>query len=72
MKTCSFADFMHTLDPWLNDNYIRKAYLDGKGNFTLLFVDGGGQSYQIDDCTKDKIDNIIEAMKKRGIPVDNK
>lgn len=72
MQTCSFADFMQTLDPWLNEDYIRKAYLDGKGKFTLFFVDGGGQSYQIDDCTKDQVENAIAAMKDRGVPVEIK
>jgi len=71
-QTCSLANFMQVLDPWLNEDYIRKAYLDDKGNFTLLFVDGGGQTYKIDDCTKDRLKDIMESIKKRGIPVEYK
>jgi hypothetical protein len=31
MKTCNMSDFMKALNPWLNDDYIRNAYMDDKG-----------------------------------------
>ena len=47
MSTCTFIDFMQTLTPWLNDDYIHTARIDDKGNFTLMFVDGGQKVYQV-------------------------
>ena len=38
METCSFIDFIKILTPWLDSDYIRKGYLDKKGNFKLFFV----------------------------------
>ena len=29
MKTCHLSDFMKAITPWLDDDYIRKAYKDG-------------------------------------------
>ena len=40
MKTCNLSDFMKSLNPWLDDEYIRGAYLDDNGHFVLLFTDG--------------------------------
>ena len=40
MKTCNLSDFMKALTPWLDDDYIRKAYMDDNGHFVLLFADG--------------------------------
>lgn len=70
MKTCSLTDFMHVLDPWLNSDYIRKACFDDKGNFILLFVDGGGNAYHIDDCTQAQLKDILELLKAKGVPVE--
>ena len=47
MNTCTFIDFMQTLRPWLNDDYIHTARFDDRGNFTLMFVDGGQKVYQV-------------------------
>jgi len=69
MKTCTFIDFMQTLKPWLNDEYIQQARFDDKGNFTLSFVDGGQKVYQIDDCTAAKLNDAVDLMKKNGVPV---
>ena len=33
METCSLSDFMRVLNPWLDAEHIRRAYLDDKGNF---------------------------------------
>lgn len=69
MNTCKFTDFMQTLKPWLNDDYIHQVRLGAKGTFTLLFVDGGHQTYQIDDCTSGQLETTIEHMKKKGVQV---
>lgn len=69
MTKCKIIDFMQTLKPWLNDDYIRQARLGAEGTFTLWFVDGGCQTYQIDDCTSEQLENTIEHMKKHGVQV---
>ena len=69
MNTCTFIDFMQTLTPWLNDDYIHTARFDDKGNFTLMFVDGGQKVYQVDDCTAAQIKDAAELLKKNGVSV---
>ena len=69
MKKCTFMDFMQALKPWLNEDYIRQARFDDKGNFTLAFVDGGQNVYHIDDCTAEQLRDLVELMKTNGIPV---
>ena len=49
MNKCTFNDFIQTLKPWLNDNYIHQASFGAEGLFTLKFVDGGCKTYQIID-----------------------
>ena len=69
MNTCTFIDFMQTLTPWLNDDYIHTARFDDKGNFTLMFVDGGQKVYQVDDCTASQLKEAAELLKKNGVSV---
>jgi len=69
MDKCNFIDFLETLKPWINDNYIRQAHLNAEGTFTLKFVDGGCKIYQIDDCSSEQVENTIEHMKKNGVTV---
>jgi hypothetical protein len=69
MKTCTFIDFMQTLKPWLNDDYIHKARFDDKGNFTLMFVDGGQKVYHVDDCTAEQLKDAVALLKKNGVSV---
>lgn len=69
MNTCSFKDFMQSLKPRLNDDYIHKAHFDDKGNFILMFADGGQKVYRVDDCTSAQLKDAIEMMKKNGVPV---
>jgi hypothetical protein len=69
MKTCTFINFMQALEPWLNDDYIQQARLDDKGNFTLTLVDGGQKVYHVDDCTAGQLKNVVELLKKNGVPV---
>lgn len=70
MKTCPFTDFMKALDPWLVDDYIRKAFVDDEGRFRLIFTDGGETSYRIDDCTRDQIAEVIRRLQAREVPVE--
>jgi hypothetical protein len=60
---------MQALKPWLNDDYIQQARFDDKGNFTLMLVDGGQKVYHVDDCTAAQLKDVVELMKKNGVPV---
>jgi hypothetical protein len=60
---------MQALKPWLNDDYIRQARFDDKGNFTLMLVDGGQKVYHVDDCTAAQLKDVVALMKKNGVPV---
>jgi hypothetical protein len=64
------SDFMKALNPWLNDDYIRNAYMDDKGHFILLFKDGVKNVYHIEDCSKSQLQEILEDLKKKGVPVE--
>jgi hypothetical protein len=70
MQTCTFVDFIQVLKPWLDSDYIRKGYLDQKGNFRLFFADGGEKVYQIKDCTDARLKEVFEMMIEKGIPVE--
>ncbi|PLX47484.1 MAG: hypothetical protein C0613_13750 [Desulfobulbaceae bacterium] len=67
MKTCSLDDFMTELQPWLDSNHIRKALVDDKGHFVLHFQDGMKNVYNIDDCNRQHIDDILKDLAARGI-----
>ena len=69
MKTCNLSEFMQALAPWLDDDYIRKAYLDENGHFILLFMDGVKNVYHIEDCEKSQLNKILEDLKEKGISV---
>ena len=69
MNTCTFIDFMQALKPWLNSDYIHKARFDDKGNFVLIFADGGQKSYQVDGCTTEQLKDTVELMRKNGVVV---
>lgn len=70
METCSFIDFVQVLKPWLDSDYIRKGYVDSKGNFRLFFADGGERRFRIDDCTEDRLKEIFQTLVDKGIPVE--
>jgi len=70
MKTCNLSDFMKALTPWLDDDYIRKAYVDDNGHFVLLFTDGVKNVYHIEDCEKSRLKAILEDLKNKGVPVE--
>lgn len=67
MKTCNLDDFMAELNPWLDNDHIRKAYLDDNGHFVLRFRDGMKNIYNIDDCSNGHIKEILKDLAKRGI-----
>jgi predicted glycosyltransferase len=61
---------MTSLTPWLDDDYIRKVYLDENGHFVLLFMDGVKNVYNIEDCEKSQLITILEDLQKKGVSVD--
>ncbi len=69
MHTCSLADFMEALKPWLSGEYIRQAYLDGQGHFVVNFVDGVKNVYRIEDCSGEQLKEVLKDFEARGIPV---
>lgn len=69
-KTCSFADFMQSLKPWLNDHFVTKAFVTEKSQLRLMFADGGESTYRIDDCTGTQIKDVIEVMRRNNIIVE--
>lgn len=71
MGACNFVDFMKVFEPWINDDYIRKAGLDKKGYFKLQLMDGGTKNYRVDDCSEAQIKNVIKMLQQHGIPVEN-
>ena len=71
MQACKFVDFMKVFEPWVNDDYIRKAGLDKNGYFKLQLTDGGVKSYRVDDCSETQIKDVIKMLQSRDIPVEN-
>ena len=69
MKQCSLNDFLEELKPWLDTNHIRSAEVSGNERFTLYFLDGMKNVYQIDDCNEKQIRAVVSDLKKRGIAV---
>jgi hypothetical protein len=61
---------MRALTPWLDDEYIVKAYLDDRGHFVLLFTDGVKNVYSIEDCEVAQLKSILEDLKGKGVTVD--
>jgi len=69
MKNCSLNDFVASLKPWLAGNYIRKAYINEKGDFVLHFLDNVTDVYHIDDCDDIQIRKILADLEKKGVTV---
>jgi len=70
MKTCSLNDFMAELTPWLDKNYIKRAFMDVERRFVLEFNDGMKNVYLIDDCNEEQIKKVLKDLKKRGVATD--
>ena len=69
MEVCKLMDFMTVLKPWLDDDYLAEAYVNDKKEVVLQFTDGVKKVYRIDDCTIHQLVEVLEDLKKRGIPV---
>ena len=71
MKTCSLNDFLAELTPWLDKDYIARAYIDIERRFVLEFNDGTKNVYLVDDCNEAQIKNVLNDLKKKGIATEN-
>lgn len=69
MKTCSLNDFIKELNPWLDKDHIKEAFIDERGHFALMFRDGMKNVYDIDDCNEEQIKAIVVDLRAKGIPV---
>ena len=69
MKICRLNDFMESVQPWISEQYIRKAYLDDNGDFVLAFNDGVKNVYRVEDCTREQLIDVLKEMKQQGIKV---
>ena len=70
LNTCSLSEFMQVMDPWLSKDYIRRVCLDTHAQLTLIFTDGGSNTYRIDDCTESQMTEILEKLRKKGVEVE--
>jgi hypothetical protein len=70
METCHFIDFMQVFKPWLNRDYIRKAYVDANGDLRFMFNDGGEKVFRIYDCSQKHLDEIIQELIENNVPVE--
>ena len=70
METCHFIDFIQVFKPWLNRDYIRKAYLDASGDLRFMFNDGGEKVFRIKDCSQEHLDEILQELTKSNVPVE--
>ena len=71
MKTCKLIDFMAVVKPWLDDEYLREAYVNSQGQVVLQFNDGVKNIYRIDDCTEHQLASVLEELKNSGVRVRN-
>ena len=69
MKKCSLNNFTESLQPWLDDNYIRKVVLNDKSQVTFSFNDGINDTYEITDCDRKEIEKVCRDLVKKGIAV---
>ncbi len=69
MEVCTLNEFMKSIQPWISEQYIRKAYLDNNGDFVLAFTDGVKNVYRVAECSRDQLVEILKDMEKDGIEV---
>lgn len=69
MKQCSLDNFTESLQPWLDNDYIRSVSVDQKGHITFFFMDGVEDTYEVTDCDRSQIKKICKDLEARGIPV---
>ncbi|MEW6218185.1 MAG: hypothetical protein AB1634_01440 [Thermodesulfobacteriota bacterium] len=70
MRTCNLHDFMAELAPWLDGEHIRRVVRNEDGRLVVHFVDGMKNVYDISDCNRSQIENVLVDLKKKGITVD--
>ena len=70
MPTCRINDFLKILRPWLDRDYIRKVYLDNQDQLVLYFADGGQNTYRIDDCNQAQLNELLDEIKQKEIPIE--
>jgi len=70
LKTCSLSEFMQSMDPWLSKDYIHKVCLGAHAQLTLIYTDGGSDTYRIDDCTESQLTEILEKLRKKGVEIE--
>jgi hypothetical protein len=58
------------MDPWLSKDYIHKICFDAYPQLTLIYTDGGSDTYRIDDCTESQVTEILEKLQKRGVEIE--
>ena len=69
-KSCSLNDFMKELTPWLDKDHIKSARLDGNGHLVLLFLDHMQHVYDITDCNRAQINDVLHDLQKKGIAIE--
>ena len=71
MKNCSLNNFLEEINPWLNKEFIHRAFTDGKGKFILYFLDGTKNTYAINDCNERQVVKILQDLKALGIATEH-
>ena len=69
-KSCSLHDFMEELTPWLDRDHVKNAHLDEKGRLVLFFLDGMRHVYDITDCNRSQVEEVLLDLQNKGIVVD--
>ena len=70
MESCKLADFLKVFEPWLDRDYIRKVFLTKEDHLVFFFSDGGQKGYQIDDCSKDQLKDLLRNIQQKGIALE--
>lgn len=69
-KSCSLNDFMEELTPWLDRDHVKNAHIDEDGHLVLFFLDGMRHVYDITDCNKLQVKEVLQDLQKKGIVVE--
>ena len=70
MKTCSLNDFMKELNPWLDKDHIRAVTLNPDGQLVVYFMDHMKNVYEIDDCNRDQVREVLADLRQKGVAVE--
>ena len=69
-KSCSLHDFMEELTPWLDRDHVKSASIDGEGRLVLFFLDGMRHVYDINDCNRSQVEDVLNDLRGKGIAVE--